>query len=225
MLATTADQLLLVFREEVGDTVAPYLWPDDICYTYMTEGCDALANDAQNIPKVLRLPYVAGTPTVNLPRSLLEIHSVRDVGSNRAIYPSNANDQSLGLVEDYGQQRLGPVDMFEGSGKPATFVRDYERKALRLVPIPDADGEIEIQGTATLSVPMAASMPLPYTEARDQRLVLTYMKWRAYSKHDAETEDLVRARKNENEFRIGVIERESQLRMYRRRPGVVRMEW
>lgn len=225
MLASTADQLLALFREEVSDSSAPYLWSDSLAYTYMTEGCDALANDAQVLPKVMTLAYTAGVATVGLPRSLLEIRFLRDVAANRFLTQGNANEQDLGSMDDYGVKRVGPSAMFDSSGQPVTFVRDYERRALRLVPIPNADGTLELEGTFTLSVPLAAGMPLPVTEARDQRLVLHYMKWRAYSKHDAETEDLVRARTNEDAFRRGVIERESQLRSYRRKPGVVRMEF
>jgi hypothetical protein len=225
MLATTADELLQVFREEVNDTVEPYLWSDFLGYIYMTEGIDALANEAHPFYKVVRLAYTAGQPVVSLPRSILQIRSMRDVDSKRAVFPHNSNEMNIGAVDDYGVRGLGGAAMFDGtSGAVCAYVRDYDKKAIHLVPAPAGDGTLELQCTVTTAVPMDAGVPLPCTEAIDQRLVLSYMKWRAYSKHDAETEDLVRAKQNETAFRIGVMDREVQLRKHRRVPGVVRME-
>lgn len=223
MLASTADELLLIFREEVSDKAEPYLWSDSLAYSYMTEGCDALANEAQPFYKVLRLDYTAGEAVLGLPRSVLQIRSARDVTANRPLHQANSNDLIVAQTKDYGLRSAGPSAMFESSGAVSTFVRDYEKRALRLVPIPNVSGTIEIQCTVTLTEPLSEGAPLLCTEASDQRLVLCYMKWRAYSKHDAETEDLTRAKTNENAFRLGVRDREVQLRKYRRAAGTVRM--
>ena len=116
MLASTADELLLIFREEVSDKSEPYLWSDAVAYTYMTEGVDALANEAQPFYKVLRLDYLANEPVLALPRSVLQIRNARDVATNRPIHQSNTNDQIVTQTNDYGLRNVGPSAMFEGSG-------------------------------------------------------------------------------------------------------------
>lgn len=222
MFATTADELVAFFRAEVGDTVAPFLWQDFEVYGYMTEGFDALLKKAEVKYDVITLAFTADVPTVALPPRVLHIRFMRIVGGGelvpRAMYNAGA------VVDDYGLQLSGASAVFEGSGTPCVFVRDYEANALRLVPIPSASGTLELQCTVNLGAPMQNGVALPTTDAEDLRLVLHYMKSLAYQKHDAETEDLVRARFHEDRFRAGVLERESKLRNFRRPPGVVRME-
>lgn len=225
MLASTADELLLLFRHEVSDLAEPYLWSDYEAYAWMTEATDALLKQAGVQNKVLRLPFTSGNPLVKLPRKILHILAARVVSTNRALLAANTNDTAFGFNDDYGLRTAGHGAMFEGSGHPASYVRDYETRALRLVPAPNFDGEIEIQCTTTLGAPLEDGIPLPTQDAEDQRLILHYTKWRAYAKHDAETEDLVRAREYERLWRTGVVDREVSLRNQRRAPGSVRMEW
>jgi hypothetical protein len=224
MFATSADELLRFFRAEVGDAVAPYLWEDWEAYGYMTEGFDALLKEANVQTSVLHLPFVAGTPTVALPKSLLHIRTMRVVGGGE-VTPASATARVSSRANDYGVPWPAGDAMFTGSGAPQFYVRDYERSALRLVPIPNAAGELELQGTVTLSLPLTDGAPLPTTDAEDLRLVLHYMKFLAYTKHEAETEDLIRSGHHERRFNDGAKERESRLRNYRRPPGVVRMEY
>lgn len=222
MFATTADELLTFFRAEVNDQAAQGLWADWEVYGYMTEGFDALLKKADVKFAVLQLPFVADTPTVALPAKVLHIRAMRIVNGGEVV--PMAMDRLSVPREDYGLQLAGNSAMFEGSGTPAVYVRDYEAKALRLVPIPSADGTLEIQCTVNIGVPMESGTPLPTTDSEDLRLVLHYMKSLAYQKHDAETEDLVRARFHEDRFRAGALARESQLRNFRRPPGTVQMQ-
>lgn len=224
MFASTADELLRFFRAEVGDAVAPYLWEDWEAYGYMTEGFDALLKQANVQTTVLRLPFTADVPTVPLPRSLLHIRNARIVGGGR-VDPMGSMERAATRSNDYGQASSGSDPMFTGSGVPQKYVRDYERRSLRLVPIPNTDGTLEIQGTTTVSLPMDDGAPLPTTDAEDLRLVLHYMKSLAYLKHEAETEDLIRSKHHEARYIAGSRERESRLGNYRRPPPVIRPEY
>lgn len=224
MFATTADGLLAFFRAEVDDQTSAEsrLWEDWEAYGYMTEGFDALLKKAEVRYEKLTLPFTADVPTVALPAKVLHIRSMRIVGGGE-VTPRAMTDLTV-PVEDYGLQLSGQSAMFEGSGTPCVYVRDYESRALRLVPIPNASGTLELQCTVNLGAAMQTGVALPTTDSEDLRLVLHYMKSLAYQKHDAETEDLVRARFHEERFRAGVLERESKLRNFRRPPGVVRMQ-
>lgn len=223
MFAATADELLRNFRAEVGDSVAPYLWEDWEAYGYMTEGFDALLKTAGVQTTVLQLAFTAGTPTVALPKSLLHIRTARIVGGGE-LAPASATARAAVRAGDYGQAAPAADPMFSGTGTPQRYVRDYERRALRLVPIPNVDGTIELQGTKTLSLPMEDGAALPSDDSEDLRLVLHYMKSLAYAKHEAETEDLTRASYHDKHFKVGAAQRDARNRNYRRPPGVVRME-
>lgn len=226
MLASTADELLTLFRLEVSDQASTPLWSDVEFYAWATEGADVILDRAEVMHKVLQLPVTPGQPVVPLPAKVLTIREARMVSVNRRLTPRNANSPDFGLTDDYGLQKTDGSAMFsDAQGTPHSYVRDYETRALRLIPVPNAADFLEIQCSVTLSAPLGDGMPLPFASAQDQRLLLTYVKWRAYEKHDAETEDLVRASRYQRQFYEGVEDRKSRLRSQRRAPGTVRMEW
>ena len=232
MLALFTDELATRFRSDVDDAVTDAagsdygcLWKDSDVYSYMTEACAMVASRTASLYRTLSLPYIAGQRTIFLPHYVREIRSARLVGRNQLVLQRNANDQLLGAHDDYGLRLSGHPQMFEGEGRPTTFVRDYDAKQLRLVPAPNEDDTLEIQCTVSISLPLSSGMPMPLTDLEDQVLVLHYMKMRAYRKHDAETEDLVRAKEYERLYEQGVIARASELRNNRRAPGQVRMNW
>lgn len=232
MLATTTDELATRFRSDVDDRITDdggsdvdCLWKNDDVYAYMTVACDRVAKDTDNLPKVLRLPVKAGEATVRVPTYVTDIRSARLVNRNCALDPVNTNSTGFGTRRDYGIQHNGFLLMFDSSGVPNVFVRDYDRKELRLVPIPVEDDTLEIQVNTTITLPQEPGMPLPFTDTEDLQLVLYAMKAQAYRKHDAETEDLVRAKENEDLYEHWSTERKYELQRQRRSPPVMRMNW
>lgn len=224
MFAQTASDLLRFFRAEVADATAPYLWEDWEVFGYMTEGFDALLSDTEAKYTVLTLPYTANNPLITLPKSVLNIRVVHIVGGDEVL-PASATTRVATRSDDYGIQSVGSNAIFTDTGTPCYYIRDYNRGALRLTPIPVDDGQLEIQCSSTLSVPMTDGAALPTTNSKELRLVLHYMKSLAYRKQDAETNDLIRARDHEAEYNVGALERQQRLLNQRRPPGVVRMEW
>lgn len=232
MFATTADELLLNFREDVHDDVvysagddSLCLWQDREIYRYMTVAVDRLARDTHGLVEVLTLPFVEGVPTVALPARVLEIRHVRSITHGWPMTPANTNSRGMGMTDDYGLRAFGSQSMFDSRGRPRTYVRDYQARALNLVPIPDTDGQIAISCVVTISDPMEAGTDLPFMEATDQLLVLEYMKHLAYRKQDAETEDLVRSDKALAYYKHEAPARKAEINDQRRTPGVVKMEW
>jgi hypothetical protein len=233
VLAQVAEELLDVFRREVKDYPAAYqadrddtlcLWQDAEVYTWMTEACDALARDTKLLVDVMSLDVEAGEAEVALPAHVLHINGARLVDAEVEVTAANANQRGFGRVDDYG--RSLQHSMFSTStGVPISYVRDYRARTLKLVPTPADDDTLELQCCVTIEDPMAEGEDLPFLEARDQRLLLHYMKWKAYEKHDAETEDLVRARKNEDAYRTGVRDREVEFRNLTRAAGCVQSDY
>ena len=228
-LAKTAYDLLVIFRGEVSDivndvTVQEYarLWKDAEIYGYMTEACDALARDTELLYEVSSIGYLAGDLTVPLPPHILKIRSVRMVTANKTLRPNNANGPRT-VYRDYGI--VSPSSMFGVSGTPLEYVRDYDIGALRLVPTPIVADTLELQSSVTIPDALGTGDDVPFTEAIDQRLVLEYMKSRAYRKQDAETQDFKRADDAKAAYDLGSLKRAEQIRKYRRAAGVVQYQF
>lgn len=235
MYATTTDELNLVFRSDVTDPLegvsdtepdSECLWKNADVYRYMTAAFDALLRDTGVQYKVLNLTVMADSPYVTLPMSVLEIRSAYLTVAKRELEPLNLNDRSGVLRRDYGLVRpFGSPVYDDSTGTPFSYVRDYARKQLRLSPIPVADDVLEIQCTATISIPMMEGMLLPVREVPDLNLALMYMKYMAYAKQDADTLDLVRSSDFKAQFDEGAKVRKGKLLNQRRTPGVIRPQW
>lgn len=230
MLATTTDELAARFRSDVDDLVTDVngsdfgcLWKNADVYAYMTAACDRLAKDTEALYKTLLLPVRTGEAVVRCPTYVTDIRSARLVQRNQSVCAANTNSGDYGFTRDYGIAHHGAPAMFDSSGIPEVFIRDYEKKALRLVPIPSEDDTLEVQCATTLSLPQEACMPLPFMDTGEQILLLEYMKYLAYRKHDAETENLVRSESHKATYDRDVLDRKYELQRYRRRPPVMRM--
>lgn len=231
MAQILASELAKLFRNDVGDPITDVdggdfgcLWKNEEVYFYMALAVEAVAARTGTIYRVVRIEFDEGDETVECPPWVLDIRQARLVEVNQPVQQYNANDLGLGFREDYGAF-LPRASMFGQSGRPTAFVRDYDAGRLRFVPTPNQDGTLEIQCTAKPEHPVDPDELLEFADLCDQELVLMKMKARAYRKHDAETEDLVRAKEWDAQFEHYARERESQLRRNRRAPGVVRMEW
>lgn len=214
MLAFTTDELEKRFRSDVNDvkTAADNsdfgcLWTDADVYAYMTVACDALAKDTQGVYRALRLPVTAGVATLRLPPNVQHIRDAQLLAAGTRL-------SQIDLMDTW----LGP-----SSGTPRCFCRDALARQLILLPTPAADDLLQLQVTVSVTMPMEAGMPLMFTDVEDQQLLLTKMKALAYMKHDAETEDLTRARTYEGMYAQGALDRMSALGNLHRTPTVMRM--
>ncbi len=233
MLAFSTEDLAKIFRAEVGDEITDVqgrdddrLWKNWELYGYMTEAVNEVMSRTDTRQKVIELPIIKGQRDVRCPSYSTEIRSITRVADGYHVDQRNANARVFGIHDDYGLQARGYSELNgTATGRADVFVRDYIPGFLRLVSIPAENDVLRVQCVVKLSVPLDCGMPLPIADIEDQRLALEYMKARAYRKHDAETEDLVRAQSAERWFEAKVKERAAKLRNNRRKPGVVRMEW
>lgn len=217
MLAFTTDELAKRFRSDVDDKItdaagsdADCLWSNYDVYGYMTAACDALSRESAGVYRTIQLPITAYDPNVRLPSYVLHVREAWLTSPQRVeLRQLNANDTDASRYRD--------------EGAPRFYIRDLERRSLRLVPAPPAPDTLELMCTVSIRVPLGEGLPLPFLETVDQLLLLHYMKSLAYRKHDAETEDLVRARDHEQHWLAGVQDRKSELNNYRRKPTVIRM--
>lgn len=234
MALVTADQIIQRFRSDVADALegpetapdANSLWKNDDVYNYLNAALEEWATRTRALFGRKAVTVVANDPIVRLPQSM-RVYDIRRAvlrSAQRELTEYNIDDYALTLYDDYGLQ-ISDVSSYEqGSGVPRYFTMNSVRDKMRLAPIPVASDTLDIDATF-LPYVIYPNMPLPLSEYKDQHLVLLWMKKLAYEKHDADTLDLDRAGKFENEFEIRVADRETEHRRRTRRPQSIKANW
>lgn len=175
-------ELLEAFRDEMADTVTPYLWSDAAIYRYMNDAQEMFCRKTEGIEDsrtvgVTELTIVPGTEWYTLSRKILKVRAATDATTGADVPIYTAEKASTHGVVFNG--RTGPV---------RALIAGLERSALRTWPVPS------VAATITLSV---FRLPLtPITDDGDQEFeidpqhhlaLLHWMKHKAYDKQDAET--------------------------------------
>jgi len=217
----TTDELAHRFRSDVADPLegvdaehpdSENLWKNWEVYSYMSDAVDATARETKGLLKTLRLPVVPDEPVVGLPRTVIDIRDAWLDSDGRQVAASNSHE-------------LLRYNHVHSRGRPRHYARDRERKAVVLSPTPAVADTLVLQCSVIPGVPMLTGMPLPLLDRPDQLLVLSYMKYLAYAKQDADTLDLARSQAFLSEFTRNAQAREVELRRERRLPTPIRMEW
>lgn len=220
MLAQTTDQLATIFRSEVDDDLkadcgdADCLWSDANVYNYMTEAADAVARAVERNKKTVYVSYLADAAYVRIASSVQHIITARVALSGERVVPMTAE-------EAYDRFQADSVAV----GDPRFYFWEENQRQLQLWPRPAVAGTLALFVETCLGYPLVAGLPLPFSGVPEQRLMLTYMKARAYEKQDAETLDLDRAREFQAQFDKNSADREVEIRKYTRPVGTVQMNW
>lgn len=231
MIATTADELLTLFREDVHDLVddegddSNCLWSSREGYRYMTVAWDALLRKTKEHYATLPLAVTGGSASVRLPRHVLHVRHAVLESTGDVLVGMTTNDYEGCLVDDYGVKVYQRDWTRHSPGTPRRYIRDYTRGQIVLVPEPVDDDTITAQCSITIPIAMNEGIMLPILAAEAHQLVLAHMKYQAYRKQDAEAENLNRAQKFLDEYNLGASEREMELANQRRTPQPIRMEW
>lgn len=232
MLATTSDELNALFRQEVDDVLqgtppsdVDRLWKETEVYSYMTEAADAVARAVLGKYKTYQIPLVANEQTYPLPPWVLDIRFAHTLTYGQALTPHNIDDYAGFKQWDYGLPLVGSTGLFTATGVPVQYMRDYDARAIRLIPIPATADTLELQCTVGVAFPLQSGMPVPFTEIPDQRLMLIKMKELAYAKNDSDVRNDERSAMYRDDFKARAAERGVELRRIRRAPPTMRMEW
>jgi hypothetical protein len=186
-------RLYELFRSEIADTAAPYLWADDEVFHYADEAqkkfCRLTGGLADaTTPTVARVSLKAGNPWAALSPLILKIRGINGA-DGRYIDPLNFED----LQER--QIRIGDIH-----AAPTKLILGMEANKVRAYPVPVADEVLEL---------LVYRLPLKAINDFDQKIeidehhhtaLLLWMKHLAYSKQDAETFDKTRRDEFEQAF-------------------------
>jgi hypothetical protein len=178
---TTPAELILAFRREMHDTVAPYFWSNPELYEYMTQAELVIAQRTMCI------------------QDLTSAATLYDVAADEAdvvMHPSIYRIRAAWWLENGGEFKLeirSLDDMIARGcrvntqeGRPNTFMTGAVTNGARLYPIPQNAGEVRVAVYRTPLAPLneqaSFEIPIQYRNA-----MLDWMKFRALSKDDAET--------------------------------------
>ena len=228
----TADDVYARFRRDVDDPLegtdevpdSENLWSDVDIYYYMNVATERVAAKTRSLFKTRTFPITAGDPYVALPQGqrLLDVRDVRSLGNRRVLTEFNINEAVV--RDDYGVLYMDSPMWNTSTGVPFMFTLNYAPNKMRLYPIPQADDVIEVTASL-LPFEMSKGMPMPFSEYEDIELVLLWMKSMAYSKHDADAQDLARANDYEAQFNTRALTRQGEQNRRQRAPGNVRFVW
>lgn len=178
----TTTELLEIFRDEVSDTVAPYLWSDALFYAYLDEAQKQFCRDAFGIEdaRSFSITLAPGGEWYALSPQVLKLRGAYDATTGLPIPILSRAEVSANRL------------LFDGrTGELRALVKDMQKGFLRAYPKSSAAGTVSLEATR-LSETVAAGDDLEIDEVHHLSL-LTWVKYRAYSKQDTETYDPVKA--------------------------------
>lgn len=220
------EELVTLFRGEVDDTVAPYLWSDDEVYFYLDLAQKKFARLTRifqdgSTAAVTQVAVTAAEPFVDLDPRVLEVRRAK-LSDGSVVEVRNLNE----MDEVYGELDYGvPMSpRWETStGTPRYMVMDIEEGRGRLAPIPVANDTLSlyVERLPLLDITVD-SVSLEVRDSEDQYALLSWMKKLAYNKTDSQTYNPQLSTEAALEFTHYCSERKAELGNKRRRAGVVR---
>jgi len=219
----TPAALLTSFRQSVFDENAPFLWSDDEFYEFATDAQEMFTRLTGGIAdsttaSVTQLTATASTEYTAISPLILKIRLARRADF-RSLEILNFEDaEGAGREDDYGSQWRGNrLDATEGP--LAGMISGMEQDQVRWLPIP-AVTETVMLTVDRLPLKSVTAGTKFEIHAHHHIHLLHWIKYRAYSKADAETFDKTRAGESKNRFNeyvdgLARIERNRRRHKYR----------
>lgn len=173
---------LAVFREEMNDEAAPYLWSDSWFFRRLDEAQKIFCRLTDGIEDastaaIVEATILTGDEWVPLDKRILKVREVVNAATGRSLYIYN--------TEEASQRGL----LFDGvPGEPRVLVSGQSKDKLRVWPMPNADMAVRLR---VYRLPLVS-----LTDAGDEEFeideqhhlaLLHWVKSCAYGKEDAET--------------------------------------
>lgn len=178
----TTTELLAIFRDEVSDAVLPYLWSDALVYAYIDDAQKQFCRDTYGIEdsRSFKLSVTVAAEWYAIDAKILQIKAAYDTLTGNEI-------PVLTMEEAYKKN----IRFDTASGPVQALIKGMEKGYLRAHPVPSATKTIWLR-TTRLPIEVAAGDDLEIDQQHQLNL-LYWVKFRAYSKQDAETADAIKA--------------------------------
>jgi len=183
-------ELLSVFREEMSDAVAPYLWSDALVYTYIDDAQKQFCRwtygieDARSFKIIIKAD---GTEWYALDPMILKVRS--------ATSQATGDDMPLVAAEKMREKGM----KFDGRvGPTRALITGLEKGYVRTHPVPNVASVVEL---STFRLPNDVGAGDDFEIDPQHILPLLYwVKHKAYGKQDTETFDARKSAEFESRF-------------------------
>lgn len=186
--------LLAQFRDEMDDAAAPYLWSDALIYSYIDDAQTMFCRLTDGIPDgttvaVTQIEVLPATEWYDTHHSILKIREAYRTDTGKPLAVMNHEDMASQNMRFDG--RTGPL------GAMIIGIEDYK---VRVWPVPNETVTVQMN---VFRLPLVAITGDAAMVVAPQHLInlLDWVKFRAYSKQNAETFDRTRAKEFEDKFR------------------------
>jgi hypothetical protein len=185
-------ELLLAFREDIGDRARPPIWSDAEALGYMNDAyftfvrlTGGIADFGSPDSPWCSAALVPGEAVSPLPPCLLRTMSARLRSSGQPVEIINHTDLAGRFQDDYGRQM--PLELTDARGPVRTMILGMRKNAARWIAVPDKDDVADLVVYRLPLVPIAEKdQDLREVEAVHHPHLIEWMKHRAYGKQDAD---------------------------------------
>lgn len=205
----TPSALFDLFRKDVVDEEAPYLWSDDEVWGYMDDAQKTFCRKAWGISDarsaLTSLAIAEGDDWAEISPQILHIRHARRASDGRdvTVMTFEQLQNAAARQDDYGVLHRITIDDIT-TGPVSHLILGMEQDAVRLYPIASADDTIRLvldrlSDTIDQDAVEIDDYQFEIPEKHHRGLLL-WMKHLAYSKQDAETFDKGKAAEFEERF-------------------------
>jgi hypothetical protein len=205
----TPAQLRDLFRSDVRDEVAPYLWSDPEVYSYMDDAQKMLCREsggiADSTSSICVVPVRAGDTYLVFDPRILKLRDVRRMSDGRNVRVLNFAD--LGhpntVPDDYGQYANLDIGGAKFSTVPAPItgiITGMDGDQFRLSAPALEDDELRLIVYRLPIYDVSANSTELEVDSYHHRHLLSWMKHLAHEKQDAETYDRGRSSEFRSQF-------------------------
>lgn len=188
----TPQELFAAFREDVRDTMEPYLWTDAEVWRYMNDAqrmfCRRTGGIADSSSGLTMVPYKKDMRYVPYDPKILKIRTIYDGIRRREVEMMNLEVREMCRRSD-------------AKGEISGVIVDTDMHQMQLYPLPVEDGwlELTVWRLPRMTLSAADDSQFEIDEHHVMHLLM-WMKHLAYSKHDAETYDKTKAAEFQQAF-------------------------
>lgn len=177
----TTTELLAIFREEVADNAAPYLWSDALVYAYIDDAQKQFCRDTYGIEdaRSFKITTVATTEWYAIDPKIMEIECLLD-----------SRGEPIPVITMQEATKYG-IRLDGATGTPKVFIKGMQKGYLRAYPVPSAAFAYAMQ-TRRIPEDVAAGDDFE-VDSQHHLNLLMWVKYRAYSNQDADAVDPVKA--------------------------------
>lgn len=212
--------LYKLFRQDVVDLEAPYLWSDLEVFTYMDDAQLMFARYGVGIgdvttTNVVRVPVAAGEEFACIHESILTIRKAELASTNRPLAIMNLLEGPH-YDTDYGMIFNGSTEHLPGPVRGIVVGEEYNK--VRWVSVPEQNDEV-VLSVYRLPINQITNKNQEFEIRREHHYcLLDWMKARAYAKQDAETFDRTKSAQHEQRFMDYCEKAKAEWERYKHKP-------